>query len=192
MAVGGIGFGSYDAYRGAYTGYNPGVSRSDGGVTDSAADALRINASEGSVKLKVHSESDAKDAGLSDAEIKGLKRSGQIECATCASRTYQDGSDEEVSFKSAAHISPEASAARVRGHEQEHVSNAFKKAATGNGRVLQASVAIHTATCPECGKSYVSGGLTTTKIAYSDDKYGQNAKSADAASIVGSNFNLAV
>ena len=48
------------------------------------------------------------------------------ECQTCKNRKYQDGSDEMVSFKSAAHISPEASASRVRAHEQEHVSNAYK------------------------------------------------------------------
>ena len=191
MAIGSIGFGSYDAYRGAYTGYSPGVSRADSTLSG-AEDAVRINASEGSVKLKVHTENQAKDVGLSAAEIKGLKRTGQIECATCASRKYQDGSDEQVSFKSAAHVSPEASGARVRGHEQEHVSNAYEKASKGNGRVLQASVAIHTATCPECGKSYVSGGTTTTKIAYTDDKYGQNAKKADEASVVGQHLDLAV
>ena len=39
------------------------------------------------------------------------------ECQTCKNRKYQDGSDEMVSFKSAAHISPESAAARVRAHE---------------------------------------------------------------------------
>ena len=52
------------------------------------------------------------------------RRSSPAECQTCKERKYQDGSDENVSFKSAQHISPEAAAARVRGHEQEHVSNA--------------------------------------------------------------------
>ncbi len=56
------------------------------------------------------------------------KKSSPAECETCANRKYQDGSDENVSFKSASHISPEASGSRVRAHEQEHVSNAYQKA----------------------------------------------------------------
>ena len=98
------------------------------------------------------------------------KANGQIECETCKKRKYQDGSDEMVSFKTAAHISPESAPSMVRAHEQEHVRNAYAKAATGNGKVLSASVAIHTAICPECGRTYVSGGLTTTQIKYSDEE----------------------
>ncbi len=52
------------------------------------------------------------------------RKSSPAECETCKNRKYQDGSDEMVSFKSAAHISPAASGTRVRAHEQEHVSNA--------------------------------------------------------------------
>jgi len=105
-----------------------------------------------------------------------LKKTG--ECQTCKNRKYQDGSDEMVSFKSATHISPESAASAVMGHEQEHVSNAYKKAAQNDGKVLQASVAIHTAVCPECGRVYVSGGTTTTKIRYGgeDNPYQQNAQ----------------
>ena len=116
---------------------------------------------------------------------------GLVECATCASRTYQDGSDEQVSFKSAAHIAPEAAGARVRGHEQEHVSNAYDKAKEAGGKVLQASVAIHTAVCPECGKTYVSGGTTSTKIAYPNENnpYQKNRKEADAGLLAGMNFD---
>ena len=119
---------------------------------------------------------------------------GLVECATCASRTYQDGSDEQVSFKSAAHIAPEAAGARVRGHEQEHVSNAYDKAKEAGGKVLQASVAIHTAVCPECGKTYVSGGTTSTKIAYpnEDNPYQKNRKEADAGLLAGMNFDAEV
>ncbi|MGN1146192.1 MAG: hypothetical protein ACI4R5_07060, partial [Acetatifactor sp.] len=47
------------------------------------------------------------------------------ECQTCKKRKYQDGSDEMVSFKSAAHISPESAGTAVRAHEQEHVRNAY-------------------------------------------------------------------
>ncbi len=98
------------------------------------------------------------------------KRVSPAECETCKNRKYQDGSDEMVSFKSAQHISPQAAMARVRGHEQEHVSNAYKDAAQNNGKVLQASVSIKTAVCPECGRTYVSGGATHTKISYSNEE----------------------
>lgn len=122
------------------------------------------------------------------------RKSSPAECETCKNRKYQDGSDEMVSFKSAAHISPEASAARVRAHEQEHVSNAYKKAAQGNGKVLAANVTLKTAVCPECGRSYTAGGTTTTKISYSDEKnpYQQNKKSVDAAALIGKNMDVAV
>ena len=52
----------------------------------------------------------------------------QKECQTCKNRKYVDGSDEaNVSFKSAAHVSPEAAGSAVRAHEGQHVSNAYRK-----------------------------------------------------------------
>lgn len=112
------------------------------------------------------------------------------ECKTCRERKYQDGSDEMVSFKSAAHISPNAAPAMVRAHEGEHVSNAYKDAAMNNGEVVNASVAIHTSTCPECGRTYVSGGTTTTMIKYNKDPYAQNAKNLDKATVIGQNVDV--
>ena len=107
----------------------------------------------------------------------------------------QDGSDEgNVSFKAAAHVSPQAAGAAVRAHEGQHVSNAYKKAAQDGGKVLQASVAIHTSVCPECGRTYVSGGTTTTKIKYSneDNPYTKNLKNSDNGLLSGMNFDDAV
>ena len=136
--------------------------------------------------------------GLSDAEItripagekRALIRSGQIECPTCKNRKYQDGSDEMVSFKSPAHISVEAAATAVRAHEQEHVSNAYSKAAeAGNAKVVASNVSIHTSICPECGRSYVSGGTTNTKIKYNSDEYAQNARKIDNTYLPGMNFS---
>ena len=98
-----------------------------------------------------------------------------------------------VSFKSAQHISPESAAARVRGHEAEHVSNAYKDAAMNNGKVLQASVSIKTAVCLECGRVYVSGGETATKIKYSNEEnpYQKARKAADKQGLLGANIDLA-
>lgn len=116
------------------------------------------------------------------------------ECQTCKRRKYQDGSDEMVSFKSAAHISPESAAARVRAHEQEHVSNAYKKAAENDGKVISASVSIQTAVCPECGRTYVSGGTTHTQIKYYNEEnpYQKGLKTADQAKYSGMNMDYAV
>ena len=116
------------------------------------------------------------------------------ECQTCKNRKYIDGSNEnDVSYKTPTSISPEQSAARVMAHEQEHVANAYGKASKMNGRVLQASVQLKVEICPECGRSYVAGGSTTTKIAYPvDNPYMKNKKSADKDALVGANFDAAV
>ena len=98
-----------------------------------------------------------------------------------------------VSFKTAQHISPQSAAAKVRGHEAEHVSNAYKDAAMNNGKVLQASVSIKTAVCPECGRTYVSGGETRTKISYSneDNPYTKARKALHKQGLLGANVDLA-
>lgn len=130
--------------------------------------------------------------GESTVKRPGAK-SSPAECETCKNRKYQDGSDEMVSFKSPSHISPNAAASAVMGHEQEHVSNAYQKASTQNGKVLQASVSIKTSVCPECGRSYVSGGETRTQIKYynEDNPYQKDLKLQDSAKYKGMNVNLA-
>lgn len=119
---------------------------------------------------------------------------GATECQTCKNRKYQDGSDEMVSFKSAAHISPEAAGTAVRAHEQEHVANAYKKAeqSKGGAKVLQASVTLKTAICPECGRAYIAGGVTNTKIAYSNEEqpYQKNLKAFQEEATKGNNVDI--
>lgn len=124
-----------------------------------------------------------------DKKINGVS-SGE-ECQTCKNRKYVDGSDENVSFKSAAHISPSASGARIKGHEAEHVANAYDKAAEKDGTVISASVSIRTEICPECGRTYVAGGETRTVIKYPNESnpYQQNQKSLDAAIYPGANID---
>ena len=120
-----------------------------------------------------------------------VQGTGKTECQTCKERKYQDGSDEMVSFKSAAHISPQEAGTRVRAHEQEHVSNAYKKAARDEGKVLMASVRIQTSICPECGRSYVSGGTTATKIQYKQDNpYDKNTKANQAEAFKGNHVDF--
>lgn len=116
------------------------------------------------------------------------------ECQTCKKRKYKDGSDEMVSFKSPTHISPESAASAVRAHEQEHVSNAYTKAAMKDGKVIAASVSIHMGICPECGRTYVAGGTTHTQIKYynEDNPYQKSLKSADRTKYSGMNLDIAV
>ncbi len=110
---------------------------------------------------------------LGEDELGLLKRPDEVktpqevmedsECKTCAERKYQDGSDDPgVSFKTAAHISPDQAAAKVRSHEYEHVVREQAKADREDKEVVSQSVRLHTDICPECGRSYVSGGVTNT------------------------------
>lgn len=102
----------------------------------------------------------AEDSKVSD---RLLKRLGLKECETCSERRYQDeSSDPGVSFKSPTHIAPESAGAAVAAHEQEHVRNQQTKAAQEEKQVVSQSVQLYTSTCPECGKTYVSGGETRT------------------------------
>lgn len=99
----------------------------------------------------------------------------ESECQTCKERKYQDGSDDPgVSFKTPAHIAPEQAASVVRGHEMEHVVREQAKAAQEDREVVQQSVMLHTAICPECGVAYVSGGTTrTTTVAENQNQPSQ-------------------
>lgn len=113
------------------------------------------------------------------AEKVEKRSNGGGQCETCKNRKYQDASNENVSFKSPTHISPGAAASAVRAHEGEHVANAYSKAAKDGGKVIQASVSIKTAICPECGKTYVAGGLTRTRIAYGQQPDQYEGKNVD-------------
>lgn len=137
--------------------------------------------------------SSAKYSANPDENVKAGRKSSPSECETCRQRKYQDGSNEgDVSFKAPGHISPQASAGTVRAHEQEHVNNAYEKAAKNNGEVRSATVSLRTEVCPECGTSYVAGGETRTTIAYSNEEnpYQKNKKALDAMKLVGANVDL--
>lgn len=134
-----------------------------GGFSKSSHFEGSVNGLANQTKMKV----------LGEDELALLKRPDDVktaqeviedsECKTCAERKYQDGSDDPgVSFKTAAHISPEQAASKVRSHEYEHVVREQSKAKRENKEVVSQSVRLHTAICPECGKTYVSGGVTNT------------------------------
>lgn len=117
----------------------------------------------------------------------------QTECQTCKNRRYVDGSDEMVSFKTPQKIAPSAVGSRVRAHEQEHVNNAYNKASAKGGKVLQAAVSLKLAVCPECGKTYVAGGVTRTKIRYENSNpYNSSRQALVDDALKGNNFNKSV
>ena len=124
-------------------------------------------------------------------KISGQK-SNPAKCETCKRRKYQDGSNEMVSFKAAGHIDPDNAASVVMSHEQEHVANAYQKADTGNGEVVRASVRLKTSVCPECGRTYISGGETNTQIRYynEDNPYQKDLKSSDRSKYIGANVDI--
>lgn len=112
--------------------------------------------------------SSASGAGaISGAEdVSGADGVKTGECKTCAQREYVDGSnDAGVSFKTPTRVSPQSAASAVMSHEQEHVSREQSKADSEGREVVNQNVQIHMDVCPECGKSYVSGGTTTTTTA---------------------------
>lgn len=186
------GIGSLTGYN--YSGYSAnvrGTGNAETPVDTAGTDMAKTAGVAASVSAGAISSINGKEPNESD--LKALKRSGVVECATCASRTYQDESNENVSFKAAAHIDPASAGATVMSHEQEHVANAYGKAEKGNGQVVSTSVQLKTAICPECGRSYVSGGVTNSTIKYNEDnQYGKNQKSADYAAVAGMNVDVAV
>ena len=163
MNVGGIN-AALSAYRPAFS-FGPGAA-----------------AGVGAEKLRA----DGRTVDGKDPDARPGFESSPENCETCRERKYKDGSDEEVSFKTPTHISPNAAGVAVRAHEGEHVSNAYKKAAMDGGKVIHCGVAIHTATCPECGRSYVSGGVTNTAISTpkEDGKKNKDPYMAMAAGIL--------
>lgn len=105
------------------------------------------------------------------------KKVGEYECQTCKNRKYSDvSSDSGVSFQTPTKVSPENAASAVMGHEQEHVTRNQAKAEREDRKVVSQSVMIHNAICPECGKSYVSGGTTRTVTKGDSSGFDEKAK----------------
>jgi len=85
------------------------------------------------------------------------------ECKTCASRKYvDDSSDPSVSFQTPTSVSANMSTAAVASHENEHVGNERAKAYRDDREIINQTVTLKYAVCPECGKTYASGGNTRT------------------------------
>jgi len=115
-----------------------------------------------------------------DGALKALETQGV--CHTCENRRYVDRSDDaSVSFQTPTKISPNMAAAAVASHEQEHVRNEQARAHRDDREIVNQTVTLTYDTCPECGKQYVSGGLTkTTSISRSDSEDDSNNELTNA------------
>lgn len=135
----------------------------------SVAGRSRIEYLDDAALAKLRDEKNAgKDQGIpGTGEAKSAQEvMEESECQTCKERKYQDGSDDPgVSFKTPAHIDPQMAASKVRSHEMEHVVRERANAQREDRKVVSQFVTYHTGICPECGKTYISGGTTRTTTA---------------------------
>lgn len=114
-----------------------------------------------------------------DTEIREKIRNGEIECPTCKNRQYVDGSDDAgVSFKTPTSVSPGQSKMAVLSHEREHVTRNQAEATAEGREVTHSSVSLQYAICPDCGRQYVSGGLTHTITQGIPDRTNEMQKNA--------------
>lgn len=131
---------------------------------DQTAEKAKINIELTKYKTelsKLEKTSDEKENEEKAADIK--RRFDSFECQTCKNRRYQDQSDDSgVSFQTASHIDPSAAYSAVRSHENEHVARNRTQAEQHGQKIAYQTVTINRAICPECGRSYVSGGVTHT------------------------------
>jgi len=116
------------------------------------------------------------DVGKGLADFEPITPKG--ECHTCESRRYVDRSDDpSVSFQTPTKVSPNMSGAAVASHEGEHVRNEQGKAMREDRTITKQTVTLTHDVCPECGRTYVSGGTThTTSIKKSDDSPASEAE----------------
>lgn len=106
----------------------------------------------------------AKSEQEARVDLEQRVRNGQAQCQTCAQRAYQDQSnDGGVSFQAARHISASTAGVVVTSHEHEHVAACAADSSTESGGVVKSStVGLEYGKCPECGRTYIKGGVTKT------------------------------
>ena len=123
------------------------------------------------VRMRIRDDGADEPTGPGDEDasqgVEGAQKAlEEGKCETCEKRKYQDGSDDMgVSFQTPTRVDPDQAASAVRGHEMEHVVREQAKAQREDRKVVSQSVTLHTAICPECGKTYISGGTTRTTTA---------------------------
>ncbi len=112
----------------------------------------------------VHDKEKDDEKGLFSKKKDGFEKDPpNCECETCRKRRYQDDSDDSmVSFQTPTTMTPNQARGKVMSHELEHVRREGIKARQEGKQIVSQTVQIKTDTCEECGRIYVSGGLTRT------------------------------
>ncbi|MCL2015387.1 MAG: hypothetical protein FWG68_03965 [Defluviitaleaceae bacterium] len=96
-------------------------------------------------------------------------------CQTCQNRRYVDRSDDSgVSFQAPTRISPSQAATAVFAHEREHYTREASRAEREGRQVVENTIRLFTAFCPECGAQYVSGGETRTVTRSAHESHHEN------------------
>ena len=147
-----------------------GISRKSDKTDETGKDekndqAQKTDKTEGNILDKdVRGKEKDDEKGLFGRKKDGFEKDPpDCECETCRKRRYQDDSDDSmVSFQMPTTMSPAAAKSRVRSHELEHVRREGIKARQEGKQIVSQTVQIKTDTCDECGRIYVSGGLTRT------------------------------
>jgi len=130
--------------------YNPAVVVD---ISPEGWEASRRNKTAGTPQITAETGSVKKAADVFEPHI----------CQTCKNRKYQDGSnDPSVSFQAPTHIAPNQAASAVASHEGEHVAHEQAKAKQEDRKIVSQTVSLSTSICPECGRVYISGGVTRT------------------------------
>ena len=120
--------------------------------------------------------------GKDQSAQKASETIGAGECKTCESRRYVDQSnDPSVSFQTPTHISPGQSASMVMSHEREHVANEQARAEREGSRIVDQSVTLTSAICPECKRMYISGGTTRTTTVSDNSSENNSAPEPDTS-----------
>lgn len=143
------------------------------------------NAAEALVRMRIQygpEEAQGQQGQAPEAGAVGAQEAVEEgKCETCEKRKYQDGSDDaSVSYQTPTHIDPDMVASAVRGHEMEHVAHEQAKAEQEDRKVVSQTVTLHTDICPECGKTYISGGTTRTVTKADDQQPAQEPQEEDA------------
>ena len=128
-------------------------------------------------------KSELPDSGSPDGDvsfdISPLESPG--ECKTCESRRYVDKSDDaSVSFQTPTKVNSSMAVAAVASHENEHVRNNRRSAEREGREIVSQTVTLTYDCCPECGKSYVSGGTTRTTTIKRPEREQNNQDFANA------------
>ena len=161
---------AFQPYRG--TEKNTAVAGNRTEAPGPATPAYRVSLSRDALDASADGGGSVAGAGPSSSGKPGEVEPG--ECETCSNRKYVDVStDSTVSFQTPTKVSPGAAESMVRAHEQEHVTNEQARATEEGAEVVAQNVSIRYSICPECGRSFVAGGITTTVTKSDDDQKGQ-------------------